>query len=215
MASIYTYDQLADQLRDIAANLGDQQQYWIGLAGAPGSGKSTLCEALSKRLSGLLTVIPMDGYHCYRHELDSMDDPEHGYARRGAPFTFNAERLVAELTAAKKNRSGLFPGFDHQIGDPVENVTRLTDEKPQVVLVEGNYLLLDEAPWCNLRKLFDESWFLYLPITECNRRVYQRHLLTGLSETEALRRVAQNDSVNAELITKVSMDNADKIIRIH
>ena len=209
------YDQLAADLKEKVGQLNHSNPYWIGLAGVPGSGKSTLAAELKYRLGTLLTVIPMDGYHYYRHELDQMDNPDLAHTRRGAPFTFNAKRLVEDLTEAKKLGIGSFPDFDHRVGDPIEGAITLTDKTPQIVLVEGNYLLLNDSPWYLLKEqVFDETWFLYVPHAESNRRVYQRHLTTGLTEKQAQSRVEQNDAPNAELITTASTKNANRIIKI-
>ena len=208
------YDDLAAELRQRAARLNGNKQLWIGLAGGPGSGKSTLAEALKQRLGDLLTIIPLDGYHYYRSELDGMADPEEAHARRGAPFTFNATKFVDDLIKARDAGEGDFPSFDHRVGDPVEADIHLS-KGPQIVLVEGNYLLLDTEPWRQLReRVFDETWFLDVPVTECNRRVGERHVKTGLSQEQAQLRVETNDSLNAELIAKVSPGNANRIIRI-
>ena len=76
-------------------------------------------------------------------------------------------------------------------------------------------MLLDTEPWCQLReRVFDETWFLDVPVPECNQRVGKRHVKTGLTEEQAKRRVATNDSINAELITKESPGNADRIIQV-
>ena len=208
------YDDLAAELRQRAARLAGDTQFWIGLAGGPGSGKSTLAEALRARLGELLTIIPLDGYHYYRSELDGMEDPEEAHARRGAPFTFNATKFVDDLIKARGAGEGAFPSFDHRAGDPVEADIQL-HKGPQIVLVEGNYLLLDTEPWRQLRQsVFDETWFLDVPVSECNRRVGERHVKTGLTMAQAQLRVATNDSINAELITKVSPGNADRINQI-
>lgn len=194
---IQEYDNLASALRQKAARLTGDTQLWIGLAGGPGSGKSTLAEALKERLGELLTIIPLDGYHYYRSELDAMADPEEAHARRGAPFTFNATKFVGDLIKAREAGEGAFPSFDHRAGDPVEGDIRLTKDA-QIVLVEGNYLLLDTEPWRQLReKVFDETWFLDVPVSECNRRVGQRHVKTGQNAEQAQLRVATNDSLNA------------------
>ena len=211
---MHDYDQLAAELRQRAARLTGDMQFWIGLAGGPGSGKSTLAKALKERLGKLLTIIPLDGYHYYRSELDGMQDPAEAHARRGAPFTFNATKFVDDLIKAREAGEGAFPSFDHRAGDPVEADIHL-QKGPQIVLVEGNYLLLDTEPWRQLReRVFDQTWFLEVPVPECNRRVAERHAKTGLTEAQAQLRVATNDSINAELITKVSPGNADRIIRI-
>jgi pantothenate kinase len=73
------------------------QQYWIAVAGAPGSGKSTLSKELAAGLNARgirTTVIPMDGFHYYRRELDQMPNSDEAHARRGSHWTFNATRLV-------------------------------------------------------------------------------------------------------------------------
>ncbi|MEO1843901.1 MAG: uridine kinase, partial [Akkermansiaceae bacterium] len=86
---------------------------------------------------------------------------------------------------------------------------------PRIVMVEGNYLLLDDEPWCRLREqVFDETWFLDVPVAECMRRIYQRHLTTGQTAEGAQRRVATNDSINADLVIAASVGNADRVLRI-
>ncbi|MEO1983904.1 MAG: uridine kinase, partial [Fuerstiella sp.] len=185
-----------------------------GLAGSPGSGKSTVAEAIRRRMPEKVTVVSMDGYHYYRRQLDTMEEPEKAYARRGAPFTFDAERLVDELRLARQKGAASFPSFDHNIGDPVEQDIELRPGK-QVVIVEGNYLLLDESPWASLKKdVFDETWFLDVDVAECRRRVENRHVGTGLTREEARHRVSTNDGPNAELVRDASLKNASQIVRI-
>ena len=207
------YDELAAKLRRKASRLTVNAQFWIGLAGAPGSGKTRLAAALSERLGEMLCVIPMDGYHYYLGELDLMDNSQQAHARRGAPFTFNATKFVGTLISSRKRGEGSFPGFDHRVGDPVEESIRL-DKGTPIVLVEGNYLLLDEEPWCQLRQhVFDETWFLNVAVAECNRRVRERLIKTGLTEAQAQLRVETNDSINAKLVIEASTRNADRIIQ--
>ncbi len=211
---MHDYDKLAAELRDGAARLNSGAQFWLGLVGAPGSGKSTLAAALKACLEESLVVIPLDGYHYYRNELDEMADPVEAHARRGAPFTFDSTRFVNDLVKARSSGEGTFPTFDHRAGDPVENAIRLS-RADRIVLVEGNYLLLDTVPWCRLREgVFDETWYLDVPVKECNRRVMQRHVKIGLSEEQSRLRVVTNDGINAELIAKESPANADRIIRM-
>lgn len=205
-------DLLAKELIEKVSRLTPDCQLWIGLAGPPGSGKSTLAHQLKNTLGDLLVVIPMDGYHYYRSELDRMDDPQQAHLRRGAPYTFNARKFVADMTKARITGAGTFPGFDHGVGDPIENEIVLT-RAHKIVVVEGNYLLLDTQPWCQLRKqVFDETWYLDVPLPQCMQRLCKRHVATGLSDQQAERQVALNDGINAQLISEVSPGNADKII---
>jgi len=204
-------NQLADELYEKSKSMVNGTQFWIGLAGAPGSGKSTLANLLITRLKEILVVIPLDGYHYYRSELGQMKNSSQAYLRRGSPFTFNSQKFYSDLAKAHKSRTGIFPSFDHHIKDPIENAIHLsTDHK--IILVEGNYLLLNSEPWYSIRKLFDETWLLDIPIEVSNDRVAKRHVSTGMTEYQALERVRQNDDINAKLIAKESFFNADRII---
>ena len=209
----YTCDQLVNFLREKKASLGVDEQFWLGIAGAPGSGKSWLSQRLRDRVDNLL-VIPMDGYHYYRRELDRMPDPQEAHKRRGAPFTFNAERFVAELTTARTCGEGWFPSFDHGVGDPVENGIRLVKGRHEVVVVEGNYLLLNDEPWNKVREILDETWYLDVDIEVCKERVRQRFLDTDRDEQTARVRVETNDGPNAQLVARVSPANADRVIEL-
>ena len=209
-----TYDDLAEELLTKVKLLPKDGQFWLGIAGSPGSGKSTLAAALKERLNELLVVISQDGYHYYRSQLDQMSDPITAHIRRGSPFTFDAERLVSDLIKARNLGKGEFPSFDHRVADPVEKDIQLSNSD-KIIVVEGNYLLLNAEPWCRLKKdVFDESWCLDVPVQESNRRVIQRHMKIGLSEEKARNRVIDNDGMNAELVMNESPSNADRMIKI-
>lgn len=207
-------EELVDELKLKLSVLAQHQKIWIGMAGAPGSGKSTLVNHLSEQFGDLITVIPMDGFHYCRDELDIMPNAQEAHARRGAPFTFNAQRCVDSLIKAHELGEGCFPSFDHHIGDPIENDIVLSQDT-SLVIVEGNYLLLDDAPWYQLKqKVFDETWFLSVPIDICCERVVYRHMQQGMSESQARHRVENNDRKNAQLVTQSSLKNADRIVRL-
>lgn len=50
-----------------------------------------------------------------------MPNREEAYRRRGAHWTFDGRRFLAEVETAKRESRGSFPGFDHAVGDPVED----------------------------------------------------------------------------------------------
>ena len=210
-----TYSELIEELSSKFDSLSGSSQYWIGLAGGPGSGKSTVARRIKEALCDQIVVIPMDGYHYYRSELDGMENPEEAHERRGAPFTFNSQKLVDDLIEALRAGSGYFPGFDHEERDPAENRVCLKPGK-RIVIVEGNYLLLNESPWNRLQcEVFDEGWFLYVPPEECNRRVLKRHhQVLKLSREESMWRLMTNDGPNTELVNQESIGNADRIVEI-
>jgi pantothenate kinase len=83
-----------------------RQPWLVGVAGVPGSGKSTLVRAVCERLNARGTpavVVPMDGFHYYRRQLDQMPDAELAHARRGAEWTFDARAYHACLAGIKSS----------------------------------------------------------------------------------------------------------------
>ncbi|KAI4341761.1 hypothetical protein MLD38_026445 [Melastoma candidum] len=223
------YDALAERLISnavVATSL--QSKYIVGLAGPPGSGKSTIASEVVRRvnklwprsphpfdseacLSDVATILPMDGFHLYRCQLDSMENPEEAHARRGAPWTFDPKRMLICIKKLKNEGSVYAPSFDHGAGDPLEDDI-VVSLQHKVVVVEGNYIFLDEGDWLEISSLFDEKWFIDVDIDKAMQRVLKRHILTGKPPEVAQWRVEYNDRPNAELIME-SKKNADLIVR--
>ncbi|GMN48898.1 hypothetical protein TIFTF001_018075 [Ficus carica] len=223
------YDVLASHLLPSAAAAANPDfKYIVGLAGPPGSGKTTLASEVVQRLNKLwpqkassldsqvkplnvATVLPMDGFHLYRSQLDAMEDPEEAHARRGAPWTFNPELLLTCLRTLRSQGSVSVPSFDHGVGDPVEDDVFVSLQH-KVVIVEGNYLFLEDGAWKEISTIFDEKWFIEIDIDKAMQRVLKRHISTGKPPDVAKWRIEYNDRPNAELIMK-SKRKADLVIR--
>ncbi|XP_009354872.1 putative uridine kinase C227.14 isoform X2 [Pyrus x bretschneideri] len=223
------YDALAARLVPTAAAIGNPKlKYIVGLAGSPGSGKSTTASEVVRRVNKLwpqkasaldsqvtppevAAVLPMDGFHLYLSQLDAMENPEEAHARRGAPWTFNPKQLLESLKTLRSEGSVYAPSFDHGVGDPVEDDIFVTLQH-KVVIVEGNYLLLDDGIWKEVSSMFDEKWFLEVDIDKAMERVRNRHILTGKPPDVAKWRVEYNDRPNAVTVNK-SKRNADLIIK--
>ena len=174
----------------------------------------------SQRLIGLLTpttvVLPMDGYHYSKERLSNFSNAEEALARRGAHWTFDAERFVADLINLKNDflsRDLTFPSFDHAVGDPLENDITV-DKNAEIIIIEGNYLLLDKEPWSIIKRtIADFSIFISVDEDIIRSRVINRHLEAHPDQTRefATNRFESNDLLNAREINETSV-RADLII---
>lgn len=177
------------------ASSSGKEQYLVGIAGPPGVGKSTFAAAV-QRLIPHSIVVPMDGYHFYKAQLREFSDPEEAFRRRGAPWTFDSEKFVKDVRQLRESGEGKFPSFDHGMGDPVEDAICVTKEH-QIVLIEGNYLLLEEAPWCDIKSILDLTIFLSADLEVVKKRILKRHISVGRSAEQAMERIETNDALNA------------------
>jgi len=200
-------DRLAQQALKSASSLpAGKKKHLVGIAGAPGSGKSTLSHAVVRRINELAgseaaALLPMDGFHFYKRELDKMPDPKEAYARRGAHWTFDADAFVACVRKVAATGEASVPSFDHGVGDPVPDDIHIKLSH-KVVVVEGNYVLLDIEPWHQLRSLFDDTWFVDVPLDAAMDRVFKRQTSIGLAPEVSRGRIAGNDRPNGELINE-------------
>ncbi|MER7879490.1 nucleoside/nucleotide kinase family protein [Streptomyces solisilvae] len=171
----------------------------LGIAGPPGAGKTTLAEYLVDALGADRAVlVPMDGFHLADTELRRLGL----IGRKGAPETFDPygyAALLRRLRAPRAEEVVYAPGFDRELEQPVAGSIPVAPEMP-LVITEGNYLLLDEAPWLPVRELLDETWWVDLDTEERVRRLIDRHERFGKARDEAERFVLASDEANARLV---------------
>lgn len=221
------YDRLSSRLVTQLQSKADAPPWWVCIAGGPGSGKSTLAAAVAERVNkqvpGACVVLPMDGFHYSREELRALDPPDapNYLPRRGAPWTFDAEKCCSMLTAARDTGEAVLPTYSRSLSDPVPGGVRL-ERSHKIVLVEGNYLLMLHDPrWEPLNSLWDDRWFIKCADVRAQRsRLIARHLETwneekaarwGEGEQGAAARADANDVLNMELI-EVCEKHASEVI---
>ena len=186
----------------------------IGLAGGPGTGKSTLAAELVAALNvsapGSAALVPMDGFHMKHAKLEAMGQTDF----KGAPHTFEGGEFVAflgRLKAATDAVSG--PGYSRKIEDTVEDAFTVAPEV-KVLVVEGNYLLLGDAPWAEVKPLLDFSAFIVVPRELVRARLMKRHGEEGLFTEERNRaHIERNDLPNYDRVM-LSQDRADVVIAL-
>ncbi|MGW7428812.1 nucleoside/nucleotide kinase family protein [Streptomyces sp. NPDC054861] len=182
----------------------------LGLAGAPGAGKSTLAEELVAGLDGLAALVPMDGFHLAQAELTRLGRA----GRKGAPDTFDAAGYAALLARLRVPEPGTVvyaPAFDRSLEEPVAGAIPVAPDVP-LVITEGNYLLHDEGPWAAVLPLLDEAWFLEPDDGSRVSRLVRRHVRFGKEPAEAERWVRESDEANARLVAR-GRDRAHLVVR--
>lgn len=179
----------------------DQRRIVVALAGPPGAGKSTLSERLLAALpEGEAALVPMDGFHFDNAVLDQIGLRQ----RKGAPETFDCAGLAATLRRIRSGEGDVaVPVFDRE-ADLARAGAAIIPADARFVLVEGNYLLLDRAPWSELAPLFDLTIFIDVPMAELERRLLARWRDLGRSEEAARVWVESNDLPNARLVVEGS-----------
>ena len=194
-------------------------------------GKTTLAAVVSKRLNrkhALLSpgtansnpvaaFIPMDGFHLSRAQLDAMPDATSAHARRGAAFTFDGDSFLSLVMKLRQpllpeTQTLYAPSFDHAIKDPVENDIAIAPSV-RIVIFEGNYCALDQAPWRDAAALMDERWFVEVGFEVARRRLIHRHVMAGIAKTgeEAARRADENDLVNGREIVENRLEVSEVV----
>lgn len=187
---------------------GPEQRMILGLAGAPGAGKSTLAARLVAEHPGAV-LLGMDAFHLAHETLVRLG----AVARKGAPDTFDADGYVALLRRIRTGepRTIWLPEFRREIEDTIAGVHALAPDV-RLVVTEGNYLLLDDAPWAPVRALCDEVWYVEGDERVRVARLVARHVEFGRTRAEAYERsVTGSDAMNARIV-EATRERADAVI---
>ena len=178
--------------------LKDGQRKLLGLVGPPGAGKSTLALALQHHFQGVSQLVPMDGFHLAQAELQRLGRAD----RKGAPDTFDGAgylALLRRLRSQRPDETVYAPAFQRDIEEPIAGAIPVHPQT-QLVVTEGNYLLLDTSPWTNVAELLDDVWYVDVDDGLRIDRLTRRHEHFGRSRQDAMNWVAVTDEPNARLI---------------
>lgn len=202
MTDILSSDDLAALLRRLSAD----RRILAAVAGPPGVGKSTTAEALAARLNadvpGSCGLLPMDGYHFDDAVLLARGDRP----RKGAPHTFDLGGLAAMIRrlAADDGSDIAVPVFDRTI-EIARAGARIIAAEARIIIVEGNYLLLDMPGWRDLKPLFDVTVMLQADEAVLEARLLARWQGFGLAGAEMEAKMHGNDLPNMRLVLRQSL----------
>lgn len=189
------------KLQELIQQRSSQGRILVALAGPPGSGKSTLADELESALNQeqpeQAMILPMDGFH--------YDDlylvPAGLRPRKGAPQTFDVWGFYHILRRLRERQEEFVavPVFDRDL-EIARAGARLIPAKVPVILVEGNYLLLQQEPWSQLRLLFDVAVLLEVPEAVLGERLAARWQHYELPSEEIAAKVNENDLPNGRYV---------------
>ncbi|MHA6763760.1 nucleoside/nucleotide kinase family protein [Streptacidiphilus sp. PAMC 29251] len=192
----------------------------LGLTGPPGAGKSALAAELCAALGPLAACVPMDGFHLANQVLRQLGLAD----RKGSPPSFDVggfQALLRRLRAdtdtgtdagADADEVVYAPEFRRELEEPVAGALAIPGSV-RLVVVEGNYLLLDQGRWAETAPLLDEVWYLRPEEPVRLERLLRRHRAHGRSAAEAEAWVAGNDEPNARLIAATA-HRANRVIAV-
>lgn len=185
----------------------------LGIAGAPGAGKTTLAEAIVARVAekqghAFVAHVPMDGFHLADVQLDRLGLLD----RKGAPETFDAPGYAALLRRLRSETTWPIyaPGFERTLEQPIAGAM-VVPPTARLIVTEGNYLLLGRPEWRAVRKALDSVWWVETDDAVRIQRLTARHVHFGKEPGAAAAWVTDVDEANSALLRATS-DPADRVV---
>lgn len=171
----------------------------LAIAGPPGSGKTTLARWLSAALcrlaeSPICVAVPMDGFHLANTTLDALGRHEH----KGREDTFDGWGFLALMKRilAETEHTVYAPTFERDVDEPIAGSLAI-EPTTRLIVVEGNYLLMDHEPWISAQRLYRETWYVETAPETRKKRLLARHTEHGRTQTAAREWIQRVDEKNA------------------
>lgn len=195
-----------ETIKEIIKRKKKETRLIVGIFGSPGSGKSTFSGNLNRELNkidGLMSkVVPMDGFHFDNKILADRNMLQF----KGSPETFDTNGFISLLAKLQQQPENdyVIPIFDREL-DLSRASARLIEKSTNILLIEGNYLMLNQAPWNRLQMFFDLTIKIESDRRILKDRLLKRWLDLGISKDQASEKIKQNDLPNSDLVENLSM----------
>ena len=195
-----------ETIKEIIKRKKKETRLIVGIFGSPGSGKSTFSGNLNRELNkidGLMSkVVPMDGFHFDNKILADRNMLQF----KGSPETFDTNGFISLLAKLQQQPENdyVIPIFDREL-DLSRASARLIEKSTNILLIEGNYLMLNQAPWNRLQIFFDLTIKIESDRRILKDRLLKRWLDLGISKDQASEKIKQNDLPNSDLVENLSM----------
>ncbi len=183
-------------------NLGENERYIIGITGPPGSGKSFIAEKIKTALNDVaktryVEILHMDGFHMSDQELKKNNL----FEIKGCPETFNKTDFLNKLQELNfvKDQIVMAPTFNRQ-KEKVQEDNLTIEPNHSLIIVEGNYLLLQDDVWSQVAHFINEIWYIDIDLVTIIPRLLARHEAKDLGIEWAQNKVDNTDIPNAKLI---------------
>lgn len=190
-----------------------QRRILVMMAAPPAAGKSTICQFLSTLAP--LTVLGMDGFHRRQDDLLAHTTVRDGQTVtlveiKGAPETFDLPKLTEAVRRVAAGEMIGWPVYNRLLHNPVENALKVEGD---IILLEGNYLLLNQPGWRDLRQYADYTIRIIADEQMLRGRLIDRKAASGATFEQAVHFVDFSDLPNARLCLAQTMP-ADLTLRL-
>ena len=143
----------------------------------------------------------MDGFHLD----DAILSSQNLLPRKGSPETFDVMGLKSFLIRLASESEVIVPIFDRSLELSRSSAVTISENK-KIIIVEGNYLLLNSRPWNELNNYFDSRVMIHCEESVLEKRLIDRWKGFNLTQDQINQKVYENDLPNGVDVIQNSIE---------